>query len=1018
MPNTETLLDRFVGLAREWTGMLEGVGADGPVDARTLLVRSLADSESREDFATARNVVTALAEQAGRVNRLGERLSRALEVVEAEWHGAHRFTPDGVRWTEGELAALAPERPAEAARYWLSEIVRALDLAETEAIPQLLAAVPTLPDEFAAGVETVQQALGEDADETARVALLDAIADDRIEGWPGALPDPLRTQACRIAAWIYGHRLGDLDAAAGRLDAGLKSIPSGIASLYSERAALRADRGAIERAMRDARRAIAAGSPARGYLALGACAELRGDYAEADRLYEKALNRMQAHEIVWMRRRATLATPSGRLLVRASQRLLSLDHPRAAVDLADAALAIGVKGTSTYPEASAYRLRSLALEQIHGPEHHEVARSALEAGRRFLRDSEPEAAIDQLRRALVLDGYDTGWLLADALVTSAAAGRRDDPDHTQVEDARRAWDEWADRCGSPSGPASWAYLTRAYIADDESKRLGAGSERRRALWEALGYAERALAHDDLNALRWTTAARYLRMLDLDELALEAVGRARDLSPSSYTNLVEWLTLLANRGKLEEADDIGSRIEAVHGQTGWVSAVRAWIAHQQRREQDALKLLEIALSDTYDPGWYWPLRALCHLGLHDWDEAADDFREIRRRGVPASGYGRCFVAIAEVVLGDRERALELLAAAEADESAPRDEYLQAAAIAAYAEGDLDRGGALLRESVAQAPSRRALESTVRDAQLLLSMLDRDAEGRLQAAARAATEEVAETRRREVERDVHDADAELERALAEAHGESGAALTLQATVLFAVRARRLAAGGDLEESARTYLQLIGTEFEPEARVAARRALDQLTSQRADAGDVEGVRRVRALLRELSADDTVTGATAVATALAASDRGTARRFLAETLPQIEGADAREEIHERIADIAVRGGDLEAARSSLAAALDSATGRGDRRRIAQVRTRLVLAELARGNRDAAVSALRSALSAWEDTQVTDPPEILAQELRALLGHLPTAEASAAADLFDEALRAVAPGQTNGPETAVPPAS
>ena len=97
---------------------------------------------------------------------------------------------------------------------------------------------------------------------------------------------------------------------------------------------------------------------------------------------EQALDRLPIWDLGALRGEALISGPTGRLLLRAAERTLTAKRPRRALHLLDEALSVEIDGPGSYPEADVYRLRAEALEALTPVPSPEVARAAIEAGRR------------------------------------------------------------------------------------------------------------------------------------------------------------------------------------------------------------------------------------------------------------------------------------------------------------------------------------------------------------------------------------------------------------------------------------------------------------------------------------------------------------------------------------------------------------------------------------------------------------------------------------------------------------
>ena len=604
--------------------------------------------------------------------------------------------------------------------------------------------------------------------------------------------DPgLRSRAYRLAAWVALRRLKRTDLAEQHLGTALEIWPYA-GRMHAERAAYFLSIGDLDRAATDAQRSVElAQDDAAGYLELGIWAELSGEFEDADQFYRKTLALLPTYDIVRLATRVSIMDPPGRLLTRAAEMLLTAGRPRDALRVAEQALHADQRGPELHPQAAALRVRCRALQEMTDHSPGEAAVAAIEAGKLYAYNGDVRTAIELFERAEELDGGldDVGWLLADARLTTSLPLGATTTDQTVVARARETWERSADKVGLPGAGSSWAYLTRAEIADlgtqhPEANRLA-------GIWEALQYVEKAILHDSVDAQRWGYAAQYLRYVHLDELALEAVERGYELSSGERKVLAERLAQLMFRGRFVEADRVAEDLGRMFGNDPWVSAARAWIAiHSDLPTQyrDGLVLLELPIAGGNDPSWYYEMRALCHLGLGEIGLARGAYRDLLSRALAVDGTTKCRRAVAAVAAGDLERAAHWSGEAWRDPTSRPVTCLTTDAFLAFGRGEPDPGVELLGQAVERASSVVELHDVVELTLLRLRLLgDRDAlAGMCERVESLATGAVRE-RERSLASNAMTADQELADALAACEANEDAPLVIRETLL-AVTARR--------------------------------------------------------------------------------------------------------------------------------------------------------------------------------------------------------------------------------------
>jgi tetratricopeptide (TPR) repeat protein len=979
-PDVRKLLD-------SWGATFAVVRAQA-TSGRDLVNDALARADSEDAY-------TALVAEVERVRRDGEHalleidtLAARAESLRAEWMAAWRYQPDVLARRILGLRSKVAEQPAAGAREWLGELFNALDALEWAAVDTLGAAeLPWGPD-MTAGAEAIRIGLKAWAcgDDAAGADLMDTIAEGELAGWQDQLGPELRARAHRLAAWVWLRRLKKAKRAREHLDKAVDLFPYA-GRMHAERAAYYLSVGDLDHAVTDAQRAIElAADDEAGYWELGIWAELSGDFGDADTMYRKALALLPINAVARIHKRASVMDPPGRLLIIAGDMLLKADRYEDAVDIADQALRSDLRGTELHPAAPVHRLRSRALEHAPGRSDDEAAADAVEAGKLYLWNGDLDTAIHQFKEALRLDPdrEGVGWLLADAQVADSLPLGEVVPDASQLELARATWDQSAGKAGLPKGDSSWAYLTRAIIADLASQVPGA--DRLEGVWEALLYVEKALVHDDVDAQRWGYAAQYLRYVHLDELAFECADRGYRIGSGDRQILAERLPRLVNVGRMAEAEEVAEHLVSMFGNDPWVSAARAWLAiHSDRptRHAEALKLLDMPVAEGNDPSWYYEMRALCHVAIGDVDRARGDYEQLLEDSAPVDGTTKCRMSMAAIVLGKRELADHWLSEGESDPTSRLITCLSAAALIAFAAGDTRHAVSLLGRAIQHATGAIELEDIVEMTRLRLAVLDDDPATkteREECLAGLESGPVAE-RARELKEGSPDPGRQLEDALVRLTGEGANGASVIATTLHAVRARRARSDGRLDEAAAEYESLLGSKFEPEATVALTKVLKRQTEERATAGDVSAVQHIQDRLRTLGDVTPAQSTIAVASAFEHAGRySDARQALEVGILTARTETDRDELHQRAGGLALAENKTDIAAHHFGTALESAKERGDHGRVGQLEIRLALLNLRERDRPAAVVHLVAAVRAWRDAGALDPTAALLEELRGLV--------------------------------------
>lgn len=806
-----------------WRASLAEVAEDAQ-RVRPLLGQALADANSTEAFNGERDAFVTLAAAAERAVRRIRSLVDDVDHLRDEWRALHRYTTEALAALKEQLDAKLASGGVGGAQAWLEELLDAADAGEEAAAATIATGDLAWPVELRGGAERLAEAFREwrEAGPPPAFEPIEEIAEADVEGWDTVLTPRLRSRAHRFAAWTLVRGKGDTARAADHMDAAVELYPYA-GRMHAERAAFRLFTGDLDGAAADAQHAVEA-SPQEpwGYLVLGIWAELTGKFSTADDLYRRGLERMPTVSVARMNHRSALIDPPGRLLKMAAAVLLESARPEQALELAKDALLSGVHGLEAHPEADVYVIRRKALEQLPDHPRREAAEAAVQAGRLCLWNGDVDCAIDELDHATRLGGpSEAGWLRADAVLRKSFPLGAQKPDQELVAQARSIWERTAEKAGLPRGPESWAYVTRAIVADLESQ-LPDTDRRRPGLFEALMYVEKALVHNYTDAQRWGYVAQFLRYLGLEQLAFEAADAGYALSAADRQVLAERLPLLANRRDFDEAELVAEQLVAMYGEDPWVSAVRAWLAlHSRRDAGQTLALLELPIAKGSDKAWYFELQALAHLLAGQVEEARQAYASVLQFEA-VDGNTKCRRARASLALSKLEDGRMWLARAERDSTTPRTSCEVTAAMQAVAEGDQEVAARRLGEAVNMAASTVEVDDIVFETTLAMRAVAADGEDDVLDRERKlleATKVAVAERKAELERNPPTADAELERALEDL---PEGRLDVPVVALFAVAARRDSAAGRHEAARRRYEQLRDSEFEPEAEIALEREL----------------------------------------------------------------------------------------------------------------------------------------------------------------------------------------------------
>lgn len=619
-------------------------------------------------------------------------------------------------------------------------------------------------------------------------------------------------------------------------------------------------------------------------------------------------------------------------------------RPDAALAAVSRALELGLRASPSHADAPAHQLKGELLADLGDAAT--AAASFYEAGTAFSWRGEYRQAIENLRSASALaPDQKTWWMLADTLRMS------DDPVVPQdgrdlLAESVTAWNNGA-ALGVPTAAESWAYTTRALIAE-QSGRTEAPRQQLALMWEAAAYIERAIVLQGRETSRWALLGRYHRILENEVNAIHACERAVADDPNDPLALEEKAAALANHGWFAAAEETLTKRRSIDD-TPWAKGVLAYVLVHLNRYDDALIAIEEAIEQGPLSQWNFDLRALCHRAVGRRDLALDDYTTIWNAYDPADVNNLSIFANAAYQLGHLEQARNLFDRLCADVLVSRCPAHAGLGLTCLAAGDLTTAEERLQMAASSAINERELDDLLR-----FDLPDAEHARALTNEARAVLQRTREriAARRAVLAVPRSAEDELRAVVArlEEEGQAGDWAWIGAT---AGLARLLAEAESWTEAIATYrgLEPFSARF-PEAEAAVTAIIDTLESrarERARDGDLD---TGRALLEQ---------AMAAARALDRPDIITRchTAFGEVLLEQGEAARAREHFEQ-------------------AAALESDAG--DTPAHGDLCARQGYASLASGDRISARAAFTVALRAYTQAEVAAPGRRLGDACRPLL--------------------------------------
>ncbi len=629
------------------------------------------------------------------------------EQLQAQWN---RF--DEPQWSQivEQLEASAPPSSCEAWFRWQGLFCEAaaawrLDACQTLLASRLADADPIVASSFARGLQALRS-----ADATETLAWL-----DRLTAIDTAATDTPAVEARRrllvLKARVLLHDLGDADHAESTLALAARGATGSAAGLVdAARGDLLRSTGRTAEALVSFQDATAS-APALpdSCVGLGLLLVAEGSADEADGWFDRAVQRaLMTPEPLWFleRLRAPICV---RLLWKLAQALAPTDERRAqqAFQRACELPLDDANGGADYELRATWRLQH--------DQPAEAAADLREAARvRVAQDAAAAAAL--LERANTLDPRNQAiyWHWADALYL---ASYRSTPPYADADTAQAALEVWqrGAALGAPRPPFGWAYLTRGAIA--ERQAWVHATQRESLLWQTVRWAEHSLLVDPAQAYGWSMLCRVHRGLENDECALEASRRATELSPNDLIVLEERVIILVNTFRFDEASTMMTRWRKLRGSSSWIDAVEAHVILNETGEAGRQERLQrvLAMTETIDEPWAWMYRnrarAFLHLGqleasTREWE------RLLKAVGEPAAE-DRSDVALARMLCGQADSALELLEQTNRDEPSLGDATDRLAGLAHLLRGDLGEAKQRLERGISQAVSRRALKNWTRE-----------------------------------------------------------------------------------------------------------------------------------------------------------------------------------------------------------------------------------------------------------------------------------------------------------------
>ena len=586
-------------------------------------------------------------------------------------------------------------------------------------------------------------------------------------------------------------------------------------------------------------------------------------------------------------------------------------------------------------------------------------------------NGEIDAAVEFLERASRRDVLmpEAGWLLADVLAIRSWPPNAPAPDRRLLSQARDWWESWASYVGQPTGPHSWAYLTRASIESAVT-----GPDTAAAFWRSLLLVEKCLATEQENGNAWAMSASYLRSLSLQALAAEAADAGFHIDPDNKLVLTVRYSLLADAGHYEEAIQM---LDRTPDRDVGAAADYAWLLFHLGRAADAIHYLEEPISLGINKDQNLIVRALCYASIGQSEEALRDLADVLEvpDSDPYSGYRKAYAnaGLGNVYVAQRE--LQNLVATP-DEMVTSSCSHAVQACVQFAKGALDPASTELNAALAVASTVTDFDNTVINCTQLLKLLQYRGID-VKASYQVLQQAIEANPRTSM---LYDAAEELSRCF-DAHSRDPSD-SAPLVSLRAIQARRLAQVGDLAKAAHAYGQLRSGVFGLQASAALVGVLARQLDYAVKSRELDRVRQLFDQLSELNARPYPMVELALAQAeSAAGNLDSALAIFRQIDDTTLSNDWKVAVRRRIGELALQTGDNPAAtdafRSALAAASD--TGRPDR--AAQIEARIGISLLAQGDRQGTTSHFAGAIRLWLAAGALDPILALDHEVRAVTG-------------------------------------
>jgi tetratricopeptide (TPR) repeat protein len=370
-----------------------------------------------------------------------------------------------------------------------------------------------------------------------------------------------------------------------------------------------------------------------GYLGMAVWSEANKLWDEAGDWYRKAIAVLHERPDVKDLAKALdrpLAPASGNAFYELARFFKGQNHGEEALSAIETALKRGIRHKGLYPERLGLRLKGDILEVMEPPEtkKKEAALAHHQAAEMFLQRNDVAVAIELLTHAADLDPDDATILWDLSNVYRVASYRPNYPfvDRELNDKSIGAWQKGMRR-RSPNPDENWVYLVRALCAENVSRYPGEDEWERQG--ETIVFLERAVLLGEDNPYVWGTLIRFHRRLKNLATALQISERALKWHSNQPAVLMEWIGVLAELRRFEEADEQIKRLEDGTQDpvaTSWLLSVRAYLMRIRGEYEPALQVLDQILKIQFDI-WYVFDRVMVLLGLGRRAEAEKDMARV-------------------------------------------------------------------------------------------------------------------------------------------------------------------------------------------------------------------------------------------------------------------------------------------------------------------------------------------------------------------------------------------------------